>query len=188
MVSVDNKVVGRLLHIAALLHIGAAVVGIFPVKAVLQVEVWLIHRLHHGMVDVSICNADSAHQITVLPVQFRKLRQNCLFLGVLNLFHRFRSGIVLRRSIHHGSQLNIKLGLLIWFLIVIDNKISACVEDDSKHHNEYQTNIFFIGFSFPESKLLACCQASSSRFCCLIFRAQQKVRYVHRLDTLIVSS
>ena len=35
MVSVDHKIVGRLLHIAILLHIGATIVGVFLIKAVL---------------------------------------------------------------------------------------------------------------------------------------------------------
>ena len=43
MVSIDDKIVGRLLHIAILLHIGTAIVGVFLIKAVLQVEVRLIH-------------------------------------------------------------------------------------------------------------------------------------------------
>ena len=35
MVSIDDKIVGRLLHIAILLHIGATIVGVFLIKAVL---------------------------------------------------------------------------------------------------------------------------------------------------------
>ena len=35
MVSIDDKIVGRLLHIAILLHIGTAIVGVFLIKAVL---------------------------------------------------------------------------------------------------------------------------------------------------------
>ena len=38
MVSIDDKIVGRLLHIAILLHIGTTIVGVFLIKAVLKLE------------------------------------------------------------------------------------------------------------------------------------------------------
>ena len=171
MVSVDHKIVGRLLHFAIFLHIGTAIVGICLVKAVLQIEVRLIHRLHYGIVDVSICNADPAHQITVLLIKPGKLRQEHLFLIVWNLLHRFHSGIRLRRSVYKFSQLAIKLRLLICFLVVVDHKIGACAENGYKHHNKNCTDFLSHRIFFPKSKMPACFQASISRFCRLIFRA-----------------
>ena len=141
--SIDDKIVGWLLHIAILLHIGATIVGVFLIKAVLQIEIRLIHRLHHGIIDVGICNADPAHQIAVLLIKLCKLRQKHLFLGIWNLLRRFRYSIRLCRSIHKVSQLAIKLGLLIRLLVVIDNKIGACAEDGYKHRNKNHTDFLF---------------------------------------------
>ena len=101
---VDNKVVRGLLHIAVLLHIGTAVLGVFLVKAVLQVEVRLVYRLHHGIVDVGIRNADPAHQIAVLSEQLGKLRQQRLFLGIRDRLGGFRFGTRLRCGLHHGGK------------------------------------------------------------------------------------
>lgn len=42
MVSVNYKVVGRLLHIAILLHIRTAAIGVFLIKAVFQIEIRLV--------------------------------------------------------------------------------------------------------------------------------------------------
>ena len=165
MVSIDDKIVGRLLHIAILLHIGTAIVGVFLIKAVLQVEVRLIHRLHHGVVDVGICNADPAHQITVLLIKPGKLRQKHLFLGVWNLLRRFRCTIRLHRSFHKVSQIIIKLSLLICFLVVLDNKIGACAEDGYKHRNKNCTDFLFHCVSFHKASRHPLKSASAYKVC-----------------------
>ena len=163
--SIDDKIVGRLLHIAILLHIGATIVGICLVKAVLQVEVRLIHRLHYGIIDVGICNADPAHQIAVLLIKLCKLRQKHLFLGVWNLLRRFRCTIRLHRSFHKVSKLIIKLSLLICFLVVLDNKIGACAEDGYKHRNKNCTDFLFHCVSFHKASRHPLKSASAYKVC-----------------------
>ena len=101
---VDHKVVGGLLHIAVLLHIRTAVVGVFLIKAVLQIEVRFVYRLHHRIVDIGIRNADPAYQVAVLSEQLGKLRQQRLFLGIRDGFNGFSFLIRLRCGLHHGGK------------------------------------------------------------------------------------
>lgn len=37
-----------------LLHIGTAIVGIFFIKSTFEIEIWVIHRLHNGVVNIRI--------------------------------------------------------------------------------------------------------------------------------------
>lgn len=60
MVSVDNHIVARQLHITILLHIRTAIVAVFLVKAVLQIEVRIIRRVHYRVVDIGIFYANPA--------------------------------------------------------------------------------------------------------------------------------
>ena len=82
---VDHAVVGQR-KVAVFLHIGHAVIAVLLVKAPFQIEIRLVHGLHHGIVDVRAGNGEPAHKVAVLllhrPVLFkcRQFRQRLGFL------------------------------------------------------------------------------------------------------------
>ena len=83
--AVDHAVVGQR-KVAVFLHIGHAVIAVLLVKAPFQIEIRLVHGLHHGIVDVCSGDGEPAHKVAVLllhrPVLFkcRQFRQQLGFL------------------------------------------------------------------------------------------------------------
>ena len=85
VMAVDHTVV-RQCKVAVFLHIGHAVIAVLFVKAPFQIEIWIVHGLHHGIVNVRAGDGEPANKIAVLllhrPVLFkrRQLRQQLGFL------------------------------------------------------------------------------------------------------------
>ena len=83
--AVDHAVVGEC-KVAVFLHIGHTVIAVLLVKASFQIEIRLVHGLHHGIVNVRAGDGEPANKIAVLllhrPVLFkrRQLRQQLGFL------------------------------------------------------------------------------------------------------------
>ena len=118
MMTVNNQVVRRLIHITAFAHIGTAVIGVFLVKAVFQVEVQILRRLHNGIVDQRIVNSNPSHNIAVLLIEFCVLREHYRFslrsfgsLACFVFFYDFRKTVVdfllrmrfLEMTVYHHS-------------------------------------------------------------------------------------
>ena len=124
MVSVNYKVVGRLLHITILLHIRTTAVGIFLAKAVFQIEIRLVLRLHYGIIDIGILNPYPSYKVAVLSVQLGVFQQHYgfSFSSADGLFFR-----------NNRLQTFIELFLPVRFLAGADNIKSACTEDGRKH-------------------------------------------------------
>ena len=79
MMTVNNQVVRRFIYITAFAHIGTAVIGVFLVKAVLQIEVRLLRRLHNGIVHLRIVNSYPPHNVAVLLIELCVLREHYHF-------------------------------------------------------------------------------------------------------------
>ena len=81
---VDHAVVGQR-KVAVFLHIGHTVIAVLLVEAPFQIEIRLVHDLHHGIVNVRAGDGEPAYKVTVLllhrPVLFkrRQLRQRLGF-------------------------------------------------------------------------------------------------------------
>lgn len=94
VMAVDHAVVGQR-KVAVFLHIGHAVIAVLLVKTPFQIEIRLVHGLHHGIVDVCAGNGEPAHKVTVLllhrPILFkcRQLRQRLGFHQCGDLFKGF---------------------------------------------------------------------------------------------------
>ena len=94
VMAVDHAVVGQR-NVAVFLYIGHAVIAVLLVKTPFQIEIRLVHGLHHGIVDVCAGNGEPAHKVTVLllhrPVLFkcRQLRQRLGFHQCGDLFKGF---------------------------------------------------------------------------------------------------
>ena len=84
VMAVDHAVVGQR-KVAVFLHIGHAVIAVLLVKAPFQIEIRLVHGLHHGIVDVRAEDGEPAQKVAVLllhrPVLFkcRQFRQRLGF-------------------------------------------------------------------------------------------------------------
>mgnify|MGYP001721243521 CR=1 FL=1 len=128
MVTVDNDVVAEPRR-TALVDVGHAIVAVCLVKAVLQVVIRVIRRLHDGIVDARFVNGDPTDEVIVL---FKKSAISLLrqFRFRCRGFFPLRIGYIRsrRRYLHHQSGQFVKGSCAVLGVKILMQEDSAANE------------------------------------------------------------